>query len=138
MVRRLLPVLLLLPAPAAVSAQQNGSGRTAWYSEPQAARGADVFRRNCLSCHPAGQFVGAAFEKARAGQPLSVLFEQLRTTMPQDEPGRLTAQEYTDVIVYLLKQNGYPVGSAEIPADGEALAGIRFRAAKPQNLDGQE
>jgi len=133
--RRLLPVLLLLAAPAAAGAQANGAGRDAWYTEKQAARGADVFRRNCLSCHTPKEFVGPAFEKARAGQPLSAFFDQLRTTMPQDEPGRLTAQEYTDIIVYFLKENAYPADTAEIPARGEALTTVRFRRIQQQDPD---
>jgi hypothetical protein len=55
-------------------------------------------------------------------------FELLRTTMPNDDPGRLTADEYAAVIAYLLQLNGYPPGDRSLPAGGAALERIRFEA----------
>jgi len=126
--RGLALTLVLVAAPAAAAAQQNGTAAAEpKYAEAQAARGATAFRQNCQSCHTSKQFIGSAFEKARSDQPLFGLFDQLRTTMPQDEPGRLSAQQYVDIIVYLLKENAYSAGGEEIPANDETLKKLKFR-----------
>ena len=39
------------------------------------------------------------------------LFEKIRTTMPQTNPGSLDTQTYLDIVAYLLRANG--LGSAE-------------------------
>lgn len=125
--KRACTILLLLAAPTVSRAQENGATAETKYADVQAERGANAFRVNCQSCHTSKQFAGPAFEKARSGQPLFELFEQIRTAMPQDEPGRLTRQEYADIIIYLLKENAYPAGGEEIPATDEALKKYRFR-----------
>ena len=53
--------------------------------------------------------------------PVGSLFERIKVTMPEDGPGRLTDQEYTDVVAYMLDSNNYPAGEAELPADKAAL-----------------
>jgi len=41
--------------------------------------------------------------------------------MPADDPGRLSDEEYTDVLAYLLDASSYPSGESELPADKAAL-----------------
>ena len=36
------------------------------------------------------------------------LFDQIKTTMPDDNPGGLSVQQYTDVVAYIFKINGMP------------------------------
>ena len=38
----------------------------------------------------------------------------------------LKLSEYRDIVSYLLKQNGYPTGSTELPADISALMEVHF------------
>jgi hypothetical protein len=70
------------------------------------------------------------------------LFELLRTTMPDDNPGGLSAQQYKDIVAYILKTNGIPAGTDSLPGDPEALRLIKIdakpvkQAAAPQ-LRGQ-
>ena len=50
--------------------------------------------------------------------------------MPEDGPGRLTDEEYTDVVAYLLDANDYPAGEMELPADKTTLDTIMIVAAE--------
>ena len=52
------------------------------------------------------------------------LFELLTATMPKNDPGSMTDQEYVDIIAYVLKGGGFPSGRAELPPDADALSGI--------------
>ena len=60
------------------------------------------------------------------------LFERIRQTMPRDTPGRLSRQQNSDVIAYLLKANGWPAGPAELPPEPAALREIRIQATRAQ------
>ena len=60
--------------------------------------------------------------------PVGTLFDRIRTTMPEDGPGRLSDQEYTDVLAYLLDASSYPSGESELPADKAALDQIMIVA----------
>ena len=53
--------------------------------------------------------------------PVGSLFERIRVSMPEDSPGRLSDQEYTDVVAFMLDSNSYPAGEVELPADKAAL-----------------
>lgn len=122
--------LLALAGPAAA---QNGetaerSVRDGVYTKAQAARGKATFGEVCGNCHSTSQFRGDAFRMQWDGRSINDLFSQLRTTMPIDNPGGLTAQEYIAVVAYVLELNGYPAGSAELPTTAEPLKRIRIEA----------
>jgi quinoprotein glucose dehydrogenase len=118
---------------ATVSAQgSDGAGPKSTmqgaYSETQASTGGDVFRLNCTSCHNSSILTGKSFQLAWAGRTAFDLYERMRTTMPLDDPGRLSPQEYADIVAYLFKINGYPAGSAVLPPDRERLKQLRIDA----------
>ena len=119
---RIIP-LFLVCAPALAFAQGDAAEKPAIaaIAEVQAKRGEVAFRANCSTCHTVQQFVSSEFAKAWNERPAFDLFEQLRTTMPQDNPGKLTRQQYIDVITYLFKSNGAPSGEREIAPDDDAL-----------------
>ncbi len=108
-----------------------GAGAEGGYSEAQAARGQAVFRQVCASCHVTGQFTTPSFRQGWAGRSAAEMFEQIRTTMPQDNPGRLRRQEYADVLAYVFKLNGVPAGPVELATDAEGLARVRFQPPNP-------
>ena len=56
------------------------------------------------------------------------LYENLRTTMPKDNPGVLKPQEYADVIAYLFKINQLPPGDAELKGTKAALKQVTIEA----------
>jgi mono/diheme cytochrome c family protein len=117
----------LLVAAAPPLAAQSGEGtQTGGYTEHQASRGAEVFRRYCAQCHVAGQFATAAFRRAWTGLTAYELFEQIRTTMPNDNPGRLPRRDYADLVAYVFKLNGVVAGAAELAPAPDSLRRVRF------------
>jgi len=57
---------------------------------------------------------------------LGELFERIRTTMPQDNPGKLSRAQYADILSFILKSNGYPAGQKEMDQRTEFLKAIGF------------
>jgi len=100
------------------------------YTDGQASRGDNEHAANCTSCHSTTNYAGAAFVKTWVGRTAFDLFEQLRTTMPDDSPGSLSQQQYVDIVAYILKINGYPAGTDSLSTDPEALRLIRLEAKK--------
>lgn len=91
------------------------------YSAEQGTRGADVYKGQCGRCHTVADHSGADFKLAWHGQSVRALFDYLRGTMPDDDPGTLSEQQYLDVTAYLLKVNGMPAGDSPLVADTIAL-----------------
>ncbi len=102
------------------------AGPVAIYSEAQARRGQATYQRHCVSCHTAAAYSGAAFRRVWGGKSPYNLWEQIRTTMPQDNPGKLKPGEYADIVAYLLRLNGYPAGPDELPSEAEKLQPLRI------------
>ena len=108
------------------------------YTEGQAARGAEGFRQNCAVCHGASlggvgeapALVGAQFVSDFNGLTVGDLFERMRTTMPLNNPGVLTRDQYADILAFMLKSNGYPAGERELYRRSEFLNTIRFEAPR--------
>jgi mono/diheme cytochrome c family protein len=116
--------------------------RSVWdgvYSEEQAQRGEPLYLANCASCHGdtlkgSGEtppLSGGPFMANWNGLTLGDLFERIRTTMPQDKPGRLSRQYKADILAYVLKFNKFPTGKSELEHQTEFLREIRFEATKP-------
>ncbi len=82
-----------------------------------------------MACHPKGTYTAPAFRQKWNGHLVSELFSFLSTQMPKEQPGTLEAEEYADVIAYLLKINGAPAGKTELPTDVKALKWIRISMA---------
>lgn len=131
-------LVMVWVAAVTVSAQ---SARTTWdgvYTEAQAARGAALYAQNCAMCH--GPSLGGAegpplsgveFGGNWNGLALSDLFDRVRTSMPPDDPGRLSAQEKADVLAHVLSVNKFPAGTTELPRDAQLLGQIKFLATHP-------
>jgi mono/diheme cytochrome c family protein len=100
------------------------------YSGDQASRGQALFTSLCTTCHDTERFTGAEFVSAWSGKPLVELFNAVQT-MPEDNPGSLSGQQYADVMAYFLQLNKFPTGADELKGEADALAGIQFEAAKP-------
>jgi quinoprotein glucose dehydrogenase len=102
------------------------STRDGVYSAAQAERGADVYAGFCRSCHAPASHTGPVFANAWRGRPLAELVQYVTERMPKNDPGGLGADQYADVVAYLLKLNAQPAGRAELPADAGALGSIRI------------
>lgn len=107
------------------------------YTDAQATRGEAVYTKSCASCHgpnlegdaQAPPLADNDFAREWSDQPLSDLFERVRTTMPGDAPGTLKPAEVADALAFLLKKGHHPAGQRELPADAAALKSIVFRKA---------
>lgn len=91
------------------------------YTAEQATRGAEVFRVECSRCHLTKDHSGADFQVAWNGRPVKALFDYLRSTMPDDDPGTLEQDQYLAVTAYILQLNGMPAGDTPITSDTTAL-----------------
>jgi mono/diheme cytochrome c family protein len=117
--------------------------RSVWdgvYTEDQAKRGEEVYRKECASCHGASltggesapPLTGGAFLSNWNGLTLGDLFDRIRKTMPQTTPGKLTKQQNADVLAFTLSANKFPAGKTELSQKSEFLKEIRFEAMKPE------
>jgi len=124
-------VLIWAVAVASIGAQEPAkSVNDGVYSTSQAGRGQALFQSICTPCHNTARFTGAEFVSAWSDKPLVELFKVVQT-MPEDNPGSLSAQQYVDVIAYFLSLNKFPAGSDELKGDADALAKIEMQAPKP-------
>ena len=108
------------------------------FTSAQARRGRRVYNQNCASCHGQGlrggemapSIAGSDFIVFWTEVPVGSLFERIRVSMPEDGPGRLSDEEYTDVVAYMLDRSDYPSGETELPADKTELNKIMIVAAE--------
>jgi S-disulfanyl-L-cysteine oxidoreductase SoxD len=127
------PLLFGLVA-GSLQAQQGGdtvSVLAGVYSQSQAERGGQAFEQECSFCHAPAEFSGRIFQLTWQGRSVGALFNELRTTMPLDNPGSLTPDQYAAVVAYLLGLNRYPAGEKPLPADPDALNRIRIEPPPP-------
>lgn len=125
----------------AVWAQSASTTMTGVYTEAQAARGEAQFATNCAPCHgssaqgngEAPALTGAEFTSDWIGLTLGDLFDRIRTTMPQDQPGKLSRDQYADITAFILKINGYPAGQKDLDKRSEYLKAIGFVAPGKQS-----
>ena len=130
-VRLLLPTVLLLAGATPVVAQAGGEApeRTVLdsvYTAEQALRGEETYRTVCAQCHAPGFFQGTPFRFTWVGARVYDYYDLVRITMPFDDPGGLTDDQYADVIAYILRLNGYPAGDEELEPDEDELKRIRI------------
>ena len=136
--RRIFAVLIWLTATNHARAQTVSIWDGA-YSEAQATRGEQGFIAHCASCHGANlggtgeapALAGPQFLSDFDGLSLGDLFDRIRTTMPQDNPGSLNRDQVADILAFLLKANAVPPGPKELDRRSEYLKAIGFTAANP-------
>lgn len=129
---------LFAGAPSAPPARAE---RTTWdsvYSDVQAVRGEGVYIATCSACHLASlsgadqvpALAGSTFIGKWDGLTLGELHDRIRRTMPPSDPGSYARRDVTDVIAYLLRENEFPAGKAELSGDAAALNDIRIAATR--------
>ena len=67
---------------------------------------------------------GTAFRAKWYTRSVEALFTETATTMPQDRPDSLGDETYTDLIAFLLQENGIEAGTEPLPADPTAMAAL--------------
>jgi mono/diheme cytochrome c family protein len=106
--------------------------KTTWdgvFTAAQAERGKQNFLvGRCGGCHkldltgdrgPA--LKGEDFLAHWENGSVVTLFDKIRETMPPNSPNETTDDAKIDIVAYLLQQNGYPAGKAELRAESDSL-----------------
>jgi mono/diheme cytochrome c family protein len=123
------------------AAQQSAPVRSVWdgvYTAEQAKRGESLYAQHCSSCHGstfeggemAPPLAGGAFNANWNGLSLGDLAERIRISMPQNNPGSLSRQQYVDILATMLGGGEFPQGKTELPREVDALKQIAFESAK--------
>jgi mono/diheme cytochrome c family protein len=94
------------------------------FTAAQADRGQRLATANCFGCHSQNEWANPMFLSVYSSRPVGVLVSNIQATMPYDSPGRLSRQEYTDIVTYMLRLNRVPAGDTELPPDEAAQAAI--------------
>jgi hypothetical protein len=66
-----------------------------------------------------------------SGRTVGDLFDVIRLTMPDDDPGSLPREQYADLLAYILAVNTLPTGTIEVGTETGPLKLIRIDASKP-------
>src|SRR5580693_3144394 len=111
--RLIITAAMLVVQPALIVYSKDAQVAPSFTTE-QAADGQAAYKKNCARCHGAnvddGEFGpplrGGSFAEHWAEQPVAGLFTKIKSSMPPDAPGSLSDGTYTDVIAYLLSENG--------------------------------
>lgn len=120
-------VLLSLALPLSAEAQaRTKTVKDGVYTEAQAKRGQAEFEAICAMCHRAEWFGGPEFKEHWGYGELFWVYDFIRTNMPYEQGGTLPRQTYIDVVAYILKLNGYPAGTYDLPTTDEGFLAITF------------
>lgn len=103
------------PWPAAAEPAERRTVRDGVFTQAQVDAGQAVYDAQCKACHNLRFYRDTL--RAWNGQPLLYLWESIMGSMPSDNPGSLLLEEYTDVIAYILHENGFPAGEAALDPD---------------------
>src|SRR6478672_319107 len=100
----------------------------------QQTRGKALYNDKCAACHMENlkgstetpPLTGDMFWMNWETYSANNLVEQVRTTMPEDNPGALMRQEYVDIIAFVLKTNEVPF-TGDLPMDTDSLKKITIK-----------
>ena len=129
-------VLTGLVAPWPMMDGRAQDARTVWsgvYTAVQAGRGQLVYEAQCSRCHGtdlggnrASPLAGERFMDHWDAHTLQQLFRRIRDTMPPSDAGTLSAADARDLVAYVLQQNAFPAGSAELALDERELLAVQI------------
>jgi mono/diheme cytochrome c family protein len=125
----LLPLVLVSLGLSTTALAQGATASTATvgrYSADQATRGEATYKRACAECHSIRDHANPDFRFSWNGRTALELFENIRNTMPEENPGSLTRQEYADIVAYMMKMNGMPSGPRPLAPDSTSLRAARL------------
>lgn len=94
------------------------------YTSQQAERGEPLFGDLCQRCHSVQEFTGRSFDAIWNGVPAAALYARIANTMPLDQPGSLSIAQVTNLMAYILKENGNPEGNIPLAGDMDRLMTI--------------
>ena len=96
------------------------------YTRDQAKVGEVLYAQHCLLCHDKKYFRPVL--KRWEGQPISILYTVMMTSMPESNPGFLSEKEYIDILAYILSLSRYATGETELDYKDGALDDLTVAA----------
>jgi alcohol dehydrogenase (cytochrome c) len=138
--------LFSIIATSALGDMRDGS---ALFTLQQAAEGKALFSVRCAACHgdamqggSAPALAGADFASGWSPDAVADWTDSpptvddldfvIRTTMPKGSAGKLRPEEYTAILAYILRQNGYASGSTPLRAGSPRMKQARLRFSSPK------
>ena len=126
-------LLTLLLITGVSNAQTNT--RDGVFTQQQAVSGGALYLRSCVECHgitlaggEAGPaLVGGAFWSQWQDQSLAAFYQITASTMPVNNPNGFSPEQYTDVVAFMLQQNGLPVGEEPLTANVADMVAITMQ-----------
>ena len=125
--------------PVAVAATASRSIWDGVYSAEQVARGRKSYEAQCADCHgdelqgdgkKSPALKGAEFLKSWKTKSVHRLVDATWRTMPPEEPRTLSKELCADVTAFILAENGYPAGNAELKHNASDLRQIVIEPPK--------
>ncbi len=92
------------------------------FSSQQVKSGKRLYKKYCKSCHE-GDYFGPVL-LAWQGEQLASFFDVMTSAMPENDPGGLEQEQYTDLLAYILKISGYPQDTRSLDPGTVEFAGI--------------
>ncbi len=121
------------------------AGAAALFTAAQARAGRALFEQKCAMCHgrhlqglsgPA--LKGPLFASRKAGYTVRDIFLFLSVNMPAYAPGSLGAEQYVNVMSFLLQQNGFPAGRVALTAQAAATSTVALLYHGPDGRHGRD
>jgi DNA-binding beta-propeller fold protein YncE/mono/diheme cytochrome c family protein len=128
-------------APATSSMEPAQSVWDGIFTAEQANRGEALYAQRCARCHApdltggeiAPALNSAEFKSNWTDLSVDDLFERIKVSMPQDNPGSLSRQQTADILAFVLSKGHFPEGKTELAREAEVLKAIRFEANRPES-----
>lgn len=133
-----LPAAWLLLVTATPQAAQPKTVNSGVFTEAQATRGEEAYKKDCSSCHGAGLagdgfapgLAGSEFLSNWNGTSVGDLFDRMRISMPPSSPASVPNAAKADIIAFVLKFNKFPAGTSELASSTDALKDIAIELPK--------
>jgi len=128
-----LSAFIIVAAATAIPSAQGAGGAAG----DQQARGKALYVDKCSACHMENlqgsaetpPLTGDMFWQNWETYNANNLVEQVRATMPEDNPGGLERQQYVDIIAYVLRTNKIQ-WTGDLPSDMDALKKIVIKKSE--------
>lgn len=100
------------------------------FTATQATQGEQRYAAVCSVCHSVSEHTGPALRSKWAGRSLDDIFALIATTMPENNPGSLSVDDYASIVAFFLSQTGYSPGGLALPADHAVLQKLKIESIK--------
>lgn len=121
---------------AAQTAAPAAAQPTVWdriFSEAQAARGEAIYKKTCSVCHrddltgyesDGPPLRGSDFWVRWRQQRVGDMLTELQQSMPMSNPGSVPVEQFVDILAFVFKVNGVPLGTTDLVADPKVLDSV--------------